>query len=356
VPASAVPALPPHGVLYVFLDLRWGHSNGFRVAYVEDVTVPLAPAPMPADLAAAYGPEARHAWRWTAGLDDPASRCPRLLPKWPFDPLVVAIPSALVAAWRATLDPDQKNPVFWWPDVPAMHQVLLEAQEAGDPPENLTKTEDPPMARPYRDYPQDWRSVEIAAALLLDQVKRRFRYASSDHHLRSVSSEAQTAMQDRIEVEARQWLADAAAQAPFDAPPAPAREAFWAWLQNWEEFSLAIMKDATRLAIEAALVESPAAAARIPAEAINRMRIGHALATRTETGVFAVTPDRMLAPPSYVQGNAEETAETHLLLLELSSNEGLGHYFGEGVYQFWITPDDLRQGRFERVQLTTTAY
>jgi hypothetical protein len=57
-----------------------------------------------------------------------------------------------------------------------------------------------------------------------------------------------------------------------------------------------------------------------------------------------------------VQGDQEETARTHLLLLELSSNDGLGHYFGEGVYQFWITPADLRSRRFERVRLTTSAY
>ena len=43
-------------------------------------------------------------------------------------------------------------------------------------------------------------------------------------------------------------------------------------------------------------------------------------------------------PPSYVQGNEEETAATHVMLLELSSDEGLGHHFGEGVYQFWILP------------------
>ena len=64
----------------------------------------------------------------------------------------------------------------------------------------------------------------------------------------------------------------------------------------------------------------------------------------------------MLGPPSSVQGDQEETAQTHLLLLELSSNDGLGHHFGEGVYQFWITPADLRGRRFDRVRLTTSAY
>jgi uncharacterized protein YwqG len=44
------------------------------------------------------------------------------------------------------------------------------------------------------------------------------------------------------------------------------------------------------------------------------------------------------------------------LLLELSSNPGLAHYFGEGVLQFWIRPDDLAAQRFDRVELSTTAY
>jgi uncharacterized protein YwqG len=51
-----------------------------------------------------------------------------------------------------------------------------------------------------------------------------------------------------------------------------------------------------------------------------------------------------------------DRAKTHLLLLELSSNEALGHHFGEGVYQFWITPADLRARRFDKVQLTADAY
>ena len=49
-------------------------------------------------------------------------------------------------------------------------------------------------------------------------------------------------------------------------------------------------------------------------------------------------------------------AKTHLLLLELSSNEGLGHHFGEGVYQSWMTPDDLKAPRFDKEELTSDAY
>ena len=65
---------------------------------------------------------------------------------------------------------------------------------------------------------------------------------------------------------------------------------------------------------------------------------------------------KLTAPPVDVQGHQWDRAKTHLLLLELSSNHGLGHHFGEGVYQFWITPADLRARRFDKVELTADAY
>ena len=114
--------------------------------------------------------------------------------------------------------------------------------------------------------------------------------------------------------------------------------------------------DAITLSIEASLAESAEAAARIPADVARRLRYRHALATSSTQGLFVTVPDRMLAAPVDVQGRQVERMKTRLLLLELSSNEGLGHRFGEGVYQFWITPDDLRERRFNRVELTSDAY
>ena len=34
----------------------------------------------------------------------------------------------------------------------------------------------------------------------------------------------------------------------------------------------------------------------------------------------------------------------------------VGHRFGEGVYQFWITPEDLADRLFDRVVLTRAAH
>jgi len=39
-----------------------------------------------------------------------------------------------------------------------------------------------------------------------------------------------------------------------------------------------------------------------------------------------------------------------------STVERFTHHFGEGVYQFWITPADLRARRFDKVELTADAY
>lgn len=81
--------------------------------------------------------------------------------------------------------------------------------------------------------------------------------------------------------------------------------------------------------IEASLVESEEAAARIPADVALRIRHRHALTVQTERGLGASTPDRMLAPPVDVQGHQWDRAKTHLLLLELSSNDALGHHWAK---------------------------
>jgi hypothetical protein len=141
-------------------------------------------------------------------------------------------------------------------------------------------------------------------------------------------------------------------------PAVPRREIdeFWSWLADKRWLVRFVITDAVTMSVEASLNDSQEAAARIPADVARRVHGRHALAVQSEQGLFARTPDRMLAPPVDVQGYQWDRAKTHLLLLELSSNDGLGHHFGEGVYQFWITPADLRARRFDKVELTADAY
>ena len=90
----------------------------------------------------------------------------------------------------------------------------------------------------------------------------------------------------------------------------------------------------------------------------NEKRLAKAQRQMSRKRKFGANCSSSLMSPFYsaVQGNLEELLETHLILLEMSSDEGIGHHFGEGVYQFWITPDDLKNRRFDKVELTTDAY
>jgi hypothetical protein len=351
-PAARLGVLPERGVLYFFLDLEWGRHDASRVLYEEGPVGDWVAAPLPVALGPAFGDEGKYVWGWTRELPGGATRCPRTLPKWPFQPVAITIPPA------ASDESDEDGPSIWWPGDRATENALLEAQGDEVVARSFRQSvlaKDGAIRPPYESYPQDWRAVEICAGLVLDRLRRPYGPVGS-RALAAMPAAEREAVLARVGTEAVHWFERAAAEPPFAAVPDADRAAFWAWLEEHAWLARSVLPDAAVASVEASLVESAQAAARIPADAAACVHGRHALALRTEQGVFVTTPDRMLAPPSSVQGNQEEIAATHLLLLELSSNEGLGHHFGEGVYQFWITPEDLRARRFHAVVLTADAY
>ena len=210
------------------------------------------------------------------------------------------------------------------------------------------------LHRPFAGYPHDWRAVQIASGLLLAQL-RSVRSAPGRVALQEKSQAERDALIVRIADEARVWYDRATSRPPFSGLPGDMDE-FWSWLAGNPWLVRFVIGDAITLSIETSLAESAESAARIPADVARRVRYRHAWATYSTQGLFVTVPDRMLAAPVDVQGRQVERMKTHLLLLELSSNDGLGHRFGEGVYQFWITPDDLRECRFNSVEFTSDAY
>lgn len=356
IPESArLGVLPGSGVLYLFLDLDWGRSNAFRFLYADNPSGDWVPAHVPDNLTAAYGNQAHYAWQWPRGFDDGPARCPRLLPKWPFAPVAIEIPDEALDAWEQEVDEAGESFPFWWPDERTMAPVLLAAQ--GD--DSLHDSEGARKIVP-ETWPQDWNAVQIAIGLILERIRREAGRADDEAD--------DTA--ERIAGEALEWVELADARGRFDAVPSQARDAFRGWFDGLASPISFVRDPAVRLSMEASLAESVEAAARIPAEALAKLRSRHSLAvqadvrtidpqtkeSRIERRIHANTPDRMLAPASDVQGYSEEISATHLLLLELSSDEGIGHHFGEGVYQFWIAPDDLRDRRFDRVEMIVQAY
>jgi len=61
----------------------------------------------------------------------------------------------------------------------------------------------------------------------------------------------------------------------------------------------------------------------------------------------------MLGAGRNVQGAPERFRDSHVLLMQFDTDAGLDWMFGDcGVLQYWITPDDLRAQRFDRVRVT----
>jgi len=349
VDCSAVPAagrlglFPEDGVLYLFLDLEWRQENMFRVIYELGPSKGWVEIPPPSDLPHAF--DSRLAWRWPQS----DTEWPRLLPKWPFDPVLIQggpLPDNQEAfdetyAWPGTIDTNQA--------IPAIEAAVAEHRSFWYQGGQANKN------RPFADFPPDWNAVRITTGLIAGGMKREvptvrkrlFRELSDDEFAAKV-----TKAQDSL----RAWSDRASAANAFDAVPPSERDQFWSWVQEHEWLTGLAMTYAGNLSVEASLTAGPEAAARIAPDVVDYIRSRHALATQTERDLHIRIPDRMLAAPVDVQGDIEERAREFLLLFEMSSDEGLAHYFGEGVYQFWIRPADLAARRFDRVELSTTAY
>ena len=348
VPAPArLGMLPERGVLYFFHDLTWGQQDAFRVLYEEGGD--WRSIDPPDDLGPAFGDQATFAWQWTQSAND----CPTLLPKWTFQPIVLKIPPE-------TYDPSERetpDAPYLWPGEKRLAEALRRAQ-GEEVPSNWFSVRDSidehgGLRRPFANYPHDWRAVQICSGLLLYRTRDRL---PSTHVLRELSESERAALVARIRDQAKAWFDRAASYPAFAAVPHSESDEFWSWLADKPWLVRFVITDALTISVEASLSASQEAAARVPADVARRVHSRHALAVESEHGLFATTPDRMLAPPVDVQGHQWDRAKTHVLLLELSSNDGLGHHFGEGVYQFWITPADLRARRFDKVELTADAY
>jgi hypothetical protein len=348
VDCSAVPAagrlgiFPDQGVVYLFVDLEWGAGNSFGVIYEPGPSLGWVEISPPSDLPHAF--DSKLAWRWP----QTDAEWPRLLPKWPFDPVLIQggpLPDNQEAldesyVWPGTINTNEA--------IPAIEGAVVEYR-------SWYKGGTPNRDRPFANFPQDWNAVRITTGLVAKGMKHELP-AARTRHFRDLSDEEFAAKVTEAQNSLSSWSNRASTARAFDSVPETERDEFWSWIQGHEWLTRLVITDASNLSVEASLSAGPEAAVRIPRDVVDYIRSRHALATQTERGLHIRIPDRMLAAPVDVQGDIEERAREFLLLLELSSDEGLAHYFGEGVYQFWIGPADLGARRFDRVELTTTAY
>lgn len=397
--------LPDHGVIYLFLDLNWGLGNGFRILFSDAPAGNWAELPLPTDLAAPFGDEAKHAVPWLSDIPGGASHCPRLLPKWTFDPVV--IPYSPDADEDDNPDSESEGAEAALDQAP-LADTLAAAQGAAVISDTFSvrdfDREQCHQRLTEANFPQDWQAVQICAGLAYnrtqydirnwsykkpptglpqreadaialsikekaesagpgtpDELAARIAETTASHLTEAIAAfeqnkGAEIASLEQLASEAQDLFNHATAESSFTAVPPVWAQKIRNWLTENHRHLRLSLPDILTLATESSLEHSPEAAARVPSAIAKAIHSRHALASYYDGKPHASNPDRMLAPASDVQGEKWEMCPTHLLLFEFSSNDGLRHYFGEGVYQFWITPADLKARRFDKVELIASAY
>lgn len=360
--AARLGLLPASGALLFFLDLQWGNGQTGAVVWTggDDSAVWTEIDP-PADLALAYGDEGAYTWPWALAAEHGIA----LLPRWPFEPVLVMLPEAAPPSKDDADDDSAAQTPPSWQNSEATQLAMLAAQTGGTTdgalpeqygPQDFTGPDGDRFEAPWPGFPQDWLAIQTCAAALVREADRAQRFPRRSLYP-DLDDAARAAHLAAVKEEAQAWFDHALANPALDPIKQPVRAAFWEWFAGHKPLTQLIAPGAIEAAIETTLHAAPHEAAKIPPDVVARLTYRHVLAQRTpQGGIHAPTPDRMLAPYSDVQGDQQERAATHLLLLELSTDEAIGHRFGEGVYQFWITPEDLAERRFDKAVLTTTAY
>jgi hypothetical protein len=332
---------PSRGLLLFFADLDWGVHWEWRVVYVDGEPAAWPETEVPATLPRAYG--SRDYWDWPRSDDD----WPRLLPRWSVTPRLLrdTLPPAV--------DEDEAYERRCWPGNLDVVRSLESIDGAIVRQQFFQNTyEDGVLVRPFSTFPHDWRAVKILFGHLDKQAgrghlsRRVARGELTEADARTVEDAARTAVAE--------WTELASQHDPREPLPPEARDLAWSDVLEYQDISLFALTEAVNDSLDATLSDGDASL--LPPEAVDLVRSRHALGSRGEHGLHVNDPDRLLAPPTLVQTEADERVDEWLLLLQLGSAPQLGHHFGEGVYQFWIRPEDLAARRFDRVELHAEAY
>lgn len=344
-PAARLGVMPDDGVLYLFMELAEALLGAaYRVIHLAGPTDGWAEVPLPEDLPPAIN-------RYHCNYAMTEAQLPRLLPRWCFTPTMVDIPAACY-------DERAVDAPYLWPDVPA--EALRAAQREPVIYHPYSIEDFMPNAQLFQQsfstFPHDWRAIQYLMYMFIEKLERWKRYPNTAPLDKQLSAEEKQAQLTVVQGKAQQFYAIATQHPADEAIPEAQRAAVWAFLADEERLSSFILAEAVTLSVEESLMRSPESAALIPPEVAERIRGRHALVTTYNGKEHVNTPERMLAPPSDVQGGQWEWASTHLLLFELSSAPALGRNFGEGVCQLYIAPADLHARRFDKVKLEFEAY
>jgi uncharacterized protein YwqG len=204
---------------------------------------------------------------------------------------------------------------------------------------------------PFDGFPFCWMAIEIVTAQFLQHF------------------EATPCADDHAVVGAQSLQSAAGRHDPLEEPSSDDKSAFLRWLRHIAESPIlnlsidrpgakalareipAWISMATILSCEAMLADR-VAYSRVPTRVIEALRHRHAALRSPAFESGAARQHQMFGHPRLTFGQSEEMSHTHHLLMQFDADEALGWNFGDGAYQYWITPADLAARKFSAVVLS----
>ena len=376
---DATGLLPRDGVLYLFCDLTWGDPFDFQLIHAPGSVDGMQAIPIPPDLPPVYGDEGAYQVPYCSPqIAKENQDVPRLLPKWPFIPIAFSYPAP---PRDRDIEPGEDRGGLFWNDSEAVGEALLLVQhpEGGPPARRRDEQQQQPFGRPFPAFPHDHAAVRVVVVKVLHHLRRPESWL-----LREASEQEREARFQAWRDEAAQLYASAAAHRPAAKVDQSLSDEIWQWMQGLEPVLKLGWDALVGECVNVSLGLGSEAAGAIPAKLVAGCAERHKLASaylhdeypdrrkpdelakwearkaegslKVIRSLHAPPPIHTFGPPSFVQGHVEEYLEDWVLLLELSSREPVGIYFGEGVLQFMIRPADLRELRFDKIMLVASAY
>jgi uncharacterized protein YwqG len=368
--------LPEEGTLFFFVNTDLGEyqpekETWARVLFSEKSCLDDDERQAPSDLMPIYGASNGHYVRWLTHDDLDSPSAPRQLPHWPVDAIILRtfatehpnagdgspmrrpFKEAARAEQRRALMERFGDPVgavsigHYWANSDGTKSPLGPLPPAGYPLSPRVWGE---AWLPDAEWPYSWIFAEIFCVELLKGIDKYLQHPET------------------IEATARTWRQEAQSAGLFSPLPQAARERFRRWIQTLplETQGKAIPKgwhvpssiqhrwvqQSVICGVDACLGYAGDYDRLIPRHLLALVEHRHRTFSGDEKS-YRFLAHQLLGAPKSIQSAPLDYGATHVLLAQFCHDEGALWFWGDaGVMQFWITPQDLKARRFDRVVMT----
>lgn len=378
-PAFSLRHLLPHsGTLYFFFDwdIAEGAYDGLTpfsnlVLYVPEDPADFSEATPPDDLVDCYDRNASSYFRWLEHTDRSRRFYPKTFPKWPVEPVVLRTFA-------------NEHPTEFDGNSAGRYQELWKSEQAkasiaafGQPVTAANRF--PPrdhstVWRPAPGFPEAWISVEIFAGSFMCELQEKIRrpepVKTADGGVWPDNPEQLISGYREAFRQAESWIEKARTEGLFTALGDADRERFWVWCDAldgatgrsstariYDRRSARSLNSCINEAFQRGpgycLSHSAETAALVGGEALEAIRWRHSPLIAGLAGSGRQVTHQLMGAGTSIQGAPERFRESHLLLMQFDTDYGMDWMWGDcGVLQYWITPQDLKAQRFDRVIVT----